>query len=126
MSSSKSKNVRLALSIAQTILLILTVAAVFFAVSCAISGLSVQTPPEGSEVGEQIGAGLSRGFSAVFFVIGAIAATVIAIPGEAVALAMATRSYGWGRVYGICAAVGYVLLLLICAVFWVLICINQA
>ena len=126
MSSSKSKNIRLALSITQTVLLLLAVATVCFAITCAISALSVQTPPEGSGVSEQISAGLSRGFGAAFFVISAIAATVIAIPGETVAIVMATKSYGWGRVYGICAAVGYVLLLLICAVFWVLISINQA
>lgn len=126
MISDKKKNARLALSIAQTVLLVLTVIALFFAITCAVTSLSVADPPEGSDIGTQIGAGLSRGFNAVFFILSAVFVFILSVPGEIVAIIMVARSYGWGRVYGICATVAYVLAIATCAVFWVMIQLNQA
>ena len=121
MSQTKKGGARLVLSIVQTALLILAAVAVFFAVTFAISYLSIEELPEGSEIGAQIGTGLSRGFSAVFFIIAAVCTAILSVPGEAVAILIAVRSRGWGRTYSICAAVAHAVFLLTCAVFWILI-----
>ncbi len=107
------------LAILQTVLLVLSAAAFSFAIIFAVSYFSVAEAPEGSEIGEQISVGLSRGLSAVFFVIATVFTAVFSIPGEIVAILMILKTRERRRIYGICATVLHALLPLSCAVLWI-------
>ena len=113
------KGTTLALCIIQSVLLALTAVTLFFSVLFAISYLTVPDIPEGSEIGTQISVGLSRGLSAAFFVIAAIATAILSVPGEAIAISLTAKNTGRSRVYGICAIVIYAVFILACGVFWI-------
>ena len=119
MTKQPSPRLRLALTIVQSVLLVLTITAVCLAVILAISYLSVEDPSADSTTSEQIGIGLSRAFSAAFFVFAAITTAILTIPGEIIAILLTKKTVGWGKFFGIFGIVSYSVLVLICGVFWI-------
>lgn len=121
MQKPSSDKLRLALTITQAVLLVLAAVAVCFAVSLGVSFLSIEDAPLDSTTSEEIGVGLSRAFTAVFFVIAAVVTLLLSIPGEIIAILMTVKTKGWGKTFGICGIVAYAVFMLSCGIFFLLV-----
>ena len=119
MTKQTSPKLKLALTIIQAILLGLALVTTCFAVAFAVSFLSIEDAATDSTTSEQIGVGLSRAFSAVFFVISAIATAILTIPGEILAIWLARKTEGGKKIFGVCSIVAYAVFVLVCGVFWI-------
>ena len=121
MPKTKTQKLQIALVIIQTVLLVLATVAVGFAIAFAVSFLSIEDAAQDSTVSEQLGVGLSRAFSAVFFVIAAACTTLLAIPGEIVSVLTTVKTKGWRKTLGICGIVAHAVFVVACGVLLVFI-----